>query len=192
MRKKLSILLLLVICMIFVSCQSDRTTIPLPHLTTPVTDTDTVQAQTSALQTAGKTISSPNTTVSPTTPTPSPSVTPTPTEIVYRNYDFSSVSLKSSSSAVYDMYEDRFVYMKNLDEGTKIYPASMTKLYMIHVGMDLLSLDEIITAGNEISLVNPHSSFANISKGDRLTVRMIIEGMLLPSGNDAAYVLGRL
>ena len=44
-------------------------------------------------------------------------------------------------------------------------------------------------AGDELSLVKPGSSIAYISRGHSLTVEMLIEAMLLPSGNDAAFVL---
>ena len=37
--------------------------------------------------------------------------------------------------------------------------------------------------------VYPGSSVAELKKGDVVTPRLLVEGMLLPSGNDAAYVL---
>ncbi len=71
----------------------------------------------------------------------------------------------------------------------RIYPASITKLYTAYVALQYLSLDEVITAGDELDLVKPGSSVAYIRKGHALTAEMLVQAMLLPSGNDAAYVL---
>lgn len=71
----------------------------------------------------------------------------------------------------------------------QIYPASITKLFTAHIALQYLQPEQIVTAGEELSLVAYGSSVARIEKGNRLRVEMLIEGMLLPSGNDAAYVL---
>ncbi len=75
------------------------------------------------------------------------------------------------------------------DLNKKIYPASITKLYTAYVALQYLDTDNILTAGDELSLVGAGSSIAYITRGHRLTVEMLIQGMMLPSGNDAAYVL---
>ena len=72
---------------------------------------------------------------------------------------------------------------------TKIYPASITKLFSAFVALQYLDVDTVIQAGNEIDYVKNGSSLANIEKGQKLTVESLIYGMLLPSGNDAAYVI---
>ena len=72
---------------------------------------------------------------------------------------------------------------------SKIYPASTTKLITALVALENCSLDEIFTAGDELDLVQPHSSLAYILKGMKLDVDTLIAAMLLPSGNDAAYVI---
>ncbi len=71
----------------------------------------------------------------------------------------------------------------------RIYPASITKLYTACIALQHLDPDTVVTAGEELELVRPGSSKAFISRGCRLTVKMLLEGMLLPSGNDAAYIL---
>ena len=89
---------------------------------------------------------------------------------------------------VYDLTSQRMIY-SSTELNDKLYPASITKLYSAFVALVYLEPDAVITAGEELSLVQPGSSVAYISKGDRLTVEMLIEGMLLPSGNDAAYIV---
>ncbi len=71
----------------------------------------------------------------------------------------------------------------------KVYPASITKLFTAYVALQYLHADKTITADKALDMVHPGSSVAELKKGDQLTVRLLIEAMMLPSGNDAAYVL---
>ena len=89
---------------------------------------------------------------------------------------------------VYDATNDEILYT-NSREGSKLYPASVTKLFSAYVALQYLDPEEIITAGDEMDLVHPGSSVAYISKGDQLYVKSVVEGMMLPSGNDAAIML---
>lgn len=71
-----------------------------------------------------------------------------------------------------------------------IYPASTTKLLTILYALTLLEdMNQKVAPGNELELVGPNSSIAYIKSHHVLTVEQLVEGMLLPSGNDAAYVL---
>lgn len=71
----------------------------------------------------------------------------------------------------------------------QIYPASVTKLFTAYVALQYLEPELVITAGDALTLVAPGSSVAEIAAGDQLTVAQLIEAMILPSGNDAAYIL---
>lgn len=89
---------------------------------------------------------------------------------------------------VYSCDSDRFLTVSgSLDE--RIYPASITKLFTAYVALQYLNPEDKITAGDALDLVYPGSSVAEIEKGDVLTVEKLVEAMLLPSGNDAAYLL---
>lgn len=89
---------------------------------------------------------------------------------------------------VYDPAAYRMVYC-GTDPLEAMYPASITKLYTAYLALMYLEPETVVTAGDELKLVQPGSSTAYIARGHRLTVEMLIEAMLLPSGNDAAYVL---
>ena len=89
---------------------------------------------------------------------------------------------------VYDCQAQRFVTIAG-EQTEKIYPASVTKLFTAYVAMQYLQAGEVLTAGSELELVAYGSSVAELEQGDRLTVAQLVEAMLLPSGNDAAYVL---
>lgn len=89
---------------------------------------------------------------------------------------------------VFDVSSDAFLKVSGkLDE--RIYPASITKLFTCYVAMQYLEPDTVLTVGDEMDKVALGSSVARLVKGDQLTVAQLTEGMLLPSGNDAAYVL---
>lgn len=75
------------------------------------------------------------------------------------------------------------------DPADRLYPASVTKLYTAYVALMYLEPETVVTLGREVNLVRPGSSTAYLARGQKLTVAMLIEAMLLPSGNDAAYAL---
>lgn len=74
----------------------------------------------------------------------------------------------------------------------RAYPASTTKLVTALVALDYVSdrLDERVTVGDELDLTPEISSLAHLEKDDSYTWRELFYGLLLPSGNDAAIVMG--
>jgi D-alanyl-D-alanine carboxypeptidase len=89
---------------------------------------------------------------------------------------------------LYDVSAKEMVFC-NTDPLDALYPASITKLFSAWVALQILSEDAVVKAGWELGLLQPGSSSAFIALDSCLTVEMLIEGMLLPSGNDAALVL---
>lgn len=70
-----------------------------------------------------------------------------------------------------------------------VYPASTTKILSILVALETLPADTVITPGDEVNLIGAYSSVAYIKPWHKLTLEMLIEAMLIPSGNDATYVV---
>lgn len=97
-------------------------------------------------------------------------------------------SIQARQILVYDATDDKILFTKSV-EGGKLYPASTTKLFSCYVALQYLQPDTVITAGDELDLLDAGSSIAYIAKKHRLTAEMLVEAMLLPSGNDAALVL---
>ena len=79
------------------------------------------------------------------------------------------------------------LYSKEPD--AKCYPASLTKLVTALVAMDYATADTPITVGDEIYMIDPGSSRAYLTVGTRLTMEQLLQALLLPSGNDAAYTV---
>lgn len=89
---------------------------------------------------------------------------------------------------VYDCESGEYLTISGM--GTdRIYPASVTKLFTAYLALTLLPTTDTVTAGDALDMVPYGSSVAELQKGDTLTVSELVEGMLLPSGNDAAYIL---
>ncbi len=95
--------------------------------------------------------------------------------------------VKSPQYFVYSVDSGEFIGLRGRHE--RVYPASTTKLLTILYALTLLEPTEEVTPGNELTLVRADSSIAYVKADHTLTVEMLIEGMLLPSGNDAAYAL---
>ena len=111
----------------------------------------------------------------------------TETEI-YRLCEEMAAGMSYDQLLVYDATNDEIFYA-DTREGDKLYPASVTKLFSAYVALQYLSPDDVIIAGDELKLVQPGSSVAYIGKWHTLYARHLVEGMMLPSGNDAAIVL---
>lgn len=105
------------------------------------------------------------------------------------NYSESMLDLDISSPQgfVYDVKNDVIIFSKGSDR--VVYPGSTTKLLTALFALSVLPPDKEIDPGDELLLVKEDSSVAYIKDHHRLTVEMLVEAMLIPSGNDAAYVL---
>ncbi len=98
------------------------------------------------------------------------------------------LELTAAAAFVYDTGEDRFLYVGG-DRQEKLAPASLTKLLTAYTALSCMSPDMTVTVGDEVTWIDPWSSVAYLLPGHTLTVEMLIEGLMLPSGNDAAYTL---
>ncbi len=79
------------------------------------------------------------------------------------------------------------LYSKNEDQ--QAYPASLTKLMTAIVACEAATAETPITVGTEVRMISPGSSRAYIAVGARMTLEQLIQALLLPSGNDAAYAI---
>lgn len=108
-------------------------------------------------------------------------------EITWKTFD-ESRELTAEQYFVYSCEEGKFLNQMGA-ENEKVYPASITKLFTAYTALQYLEPDDVITVGDALEMVMPGSSTAGLESGDTLTVEKLIEAMMLPSGNDAAYVL---
>lgn len=124
-------------------------------------------------------------------PTTEPATVPTKVipEPTVPTYDDPDESLLTARHAfVYDLTYDRLLYTYG-DQNQQISPASLTKLMTCYVALQHLDANTLVTVGEEAGWIAADSSVAAIRKGNVLTVEMIVQGTLMQSGNDGAYVL---
>ena len=70
-----------------------------------------------------------------------------------------------------------------------IYPASTLKMLTALTVLDIANPEEKVTVGMEIYIPPLDASRASLEYGMTLSIRELLEGLLLPSGADAAYAL---
>jgi serine-type D-Ala-D-Ala carboxypeptidase (penicillin-binding protein 5/6) len=131
------------------------------------------------------------------TPTPSPSRSPVPAQLPQvkipvvsanwlRTHPIAEMpSIKGRAAIVVDLNAGQILYQQ--DQGTRYADASLTKMMTAMVAADLTPLDTVITVPDAATQVEPNHM--GISTGEKLTVRELLEGMLLDSGNDAAEAI---
>lgn len=90
-------------------------------------------------------------------------------------------------AALYAVSGGRMLYSDNINEKTA--PASLTKLLTASVALKYVGNDEVFTVGSEQSMVQPYSSLCGLEYGDMLTMYDLVTGLLMSSGNDAAYTI---
>lgn len=97
------------------------------------------------------------------------------------------LTLEAGAACLFSLDDDMILYEKN---GTdRVTPASTTKLLTALTVLKYCGTDEVLTAGEEISLISQGASTASLKVGMRGSVRTFLGAMLVPSGNDAAYSL---
>ena len=107
---------------------------------------------------------------------------------LYKALDEAAKTLSARQILVYDSTNDQLLYTKSVDGG-KLYPASVTKLFTCYVALQILDPSKVVTAGSELNLVGENSSMAYIYPNQQVTVKMLVGGMMMPSGNDAAMIM---
>lgn len=71
----------------------------------------------------------------------------------------------------------------------RLYPASTTKIMAALLVIEKGNLDDVVKVGEEVRNLKSDGSKAGLKPGQRISVRNLVRGLMLPSGNDAAYTL---
>lgn len=93
--------------------------------------------------------------------------------------------LSAQGVVVIDALSSVVMYEQNAS--LRLHPASLTKLMTALVALDYYHLDDVLPVNHLGGF--PDESEMGLSVGDRVTVQHLLEGLLIPSGNDAAYTL---
>lgn len=97
-----------------------------------------------------------------------------------------SYQLTARHAFVYDCSSGELRFsLGSMDD--QIAPASLTKLLTAYVALEYLNPATLVTCGEETRWIDPASSVAWVGPGDQVPVELLIQGMMMQSGNDAAY-----
>ena len=127
-------------------------------------------------------LATPSPAPAPTTPPliavarPSPAMRPIPLPAI----DAHEVALISLDTG-------RFLWQSNAHAAWA--PASLTKIFTAMVAVDLMGMNATVTVPASIKQLPADSTFMGLTPGERLTVRELLDGVFLSSGNDAAETL---
>ena len=98
------------------------------------------------------------------------------------------IKLNSEAAILVEISTGRILYEKNSTK--KMYPASTTKILTAILVIENCKLDEIVTV-RESALSHIPNGYVtcNLQIGEQLSVNDLLYALMIPSANDAAYVL---
>ncbi len=97
------------------------------------------------------------------------------------------LSFNPLTETQFDFKPNEVLYQKNADLVLPI--ASITKLMTAIVILENMELNQVIIISEEA--LTPLGSRAKLQAGESLTVEKLLQALLIPSSNDAAYALAR-
>lgn len=96
-------------------------------------------------------------------------------------------NISAPYAGLYEASTFTAIYKKEADK--KIHPASLAKILTAVTALTYVPPETVFTVGSEQDLVPERSSLCLIKKGHRLKLHDLLAGMLIASGNDAAYTV---
>jgi len=103
------------------------------------------------------------------------------------DYGTDQVFLTSEAAELFDLENKEVLYAKNIHE--RLYPASLTKIMTALIALKYGNLDEEVAVGWECEDIDPDSSVCEIDPGETYTLRQLLYGLMIASGNDAAMTI---
>src|SRR5690625_4522533 len=100
--------------------------------------------------------------------------------------DTSPPNLSSESAIVIESKTGKVLYEK--DPKTQMYPASLTKIATAIYAIEKGNIEETVTVSKKSS--NTRGSSVYLEEGEQVALKMLIQGLLINSGNDAGVAIG--
>lgn len=97
------------------------------------------------------------------------------------------LTMDAYAAGLFDMNEAETVFAKDIF--TRRSPASITKIMTALVTLKYGNLDDLVTVTATAKNIEYGSSVCDIKEGDVLTLRQLLYGMMVASGNDAAMMI---
>ncbi|WAA09309.1 D-alanyl-D-alanine carboxypeptidase family protein [Fervidibacillus albus] len=97
----------------------------------------------------------------------------------------SSINIESEAALLMDAKSGQIIFGKN--EKISMYPASITKIATAIYALENTNLDEIVEISEEATDVDGTKVY--LVPGEKVTVEKLLIGIIMNSGNDAAFAL---
>jgi D-alanyl-D-alanine carboxypeptidase (penicillin-binding protein 5/6) len=110
-----------------------------------------------------------------------------PNQLPYINDELSYPVIEAESAIVINQDDGTILWEKNALEERAM--ASTTKLMTAMVAMEELALDDIVTIAYDDTLIEPN--VMGLVEGEQISVKALIQGLLVGSNNVAALALAR-
>ncbi len=98
-----------------------------------------------------------------------------------------TLNLQTQAVILIEQSTGKVLYEKNAH--ARMFPASTIKILTALVALDNGAPEDIITIGNEVLQVPLDASKAGHVPGDQINYKDLLTALLLPSGNDSAFVI---
>lgn len=103
------------------------------------------------------------------------------------NVGESASSYVAGASGVFNLATKEAVYAQNIYH--RMYPASTTKILTALLALKYGDLDAVYTVSHRAADQASDSSVCNLKEGDQMTLKQLLYGLLMQSGNDAAVAI---
>ena len=103
------------------------------------------------------------------------------------NVNTDKIELDALGAGLFDLTSQNVAYAKDIFITRS--PASLTKIMTALVALKYGNLDDTVTVTETVKDIEYGSSVCDIKEGDRLTLRQLLYGMMIASGNDAAMMI---
>ena len=100
---------------------------------------------------------------------------------------FNPEDVTSQAGALFDLTDREVLYSKDAFE--KLYPASITKVMTALIAIKYGNLEDQVTVTEDAGITETGATLCGIQPGDTLTLKQILYGLMLPSGNDAGAAI---
>jgi serine-type D-Ala-D-Ala carboxypeptidase (penicillin-binding protein 5/6) len=95
------------------------------------------------------------------------------------------MTIKSEAAVLLDSQTGAVLYAKNAD--IKMYPASLTKIATAIYAIEKGNLHDLVTVSENAA--NTEGTRVYLNAGEKVTLKTLIQGLVINSGNDAAVAI---
>lgn len=99
----------------------------------------------------------------------------------------STSSYVAEAAGLFNLSSQKVLFSQNVYK--KIYPASTTKILTAYIALKYGDLDSIATISENAVDQDSDSSICNLKAGDKISLRQLLYGLMMQSGNDAAVAI---